>query len=136
MYKSLNFRIPRSHHIYKEMKTSLPPRSLCSPNDLFPDWHLIPFKKKTIVALHKTSKEGVKIGLCNCFDVVCFCFNSFLDRLCQRNFVIKNFTTFYFQLSFKNQHCKCNDAHPIFRILFIKDRNLSTFLYFKQCLRT
>ena len=40
-----------------------------------------------------------------------------------------NFTIFYFQIAFKNQHCKCSNAHLMFRI-FIKIRNLALTLWF------
>ena len=77
-----------------------------------------------------------KDWLFNCFHAVCYCFSSVLYGLCQHNFESNNFTVFYFQIAFKNQHCKCNNAHLVFRI-FIKIRNLALTLWsFKWCLRT
>lgn len=77
-----------------------------------------------------------KDWLFNCFHAVCYYVNSVLYGLCQHNFESNNFTVFYFQIGFKNQHCKCNNAHLMFRI-FIKIRNLALTLWsFKWYLRT
>ena len=76
-----------------------------------------------------------KEWLHNCFGAVAsISILSYID--CTKfDFRSNNFTTFYFQISFKNQIC--NKAHSMIRILWIKIRNLSsTNWYSKWCLRT